>query len=196
MLIESGVTKKFIQKTFTLATSSISINGLAYPSSSLRTLQKPKTSASGTDPKAKSNSNADEEEAEEGDYDEEHYEPHSTTLAQKCQSLSSTLEQETLELCMLRREAPEKAAREWRVAYEEGAGSEEKSAEEGRKKLEELVQSEVRPVKDVRLQRQVEVEESWKVARSGLEGLRGGLTGTRARLERAGDAVRVLEEKR
>ena len=110
-MLTKGRGKQFIQKTFTLATSSISINGLAYPSSSLRTLQNPKASGLGTGP----HGGDDGDETVDEDYNEANFEPHSTVLAQKCQSLSSTLEQETLELCMLRREAPEKAAREWKL---------------------------------------------------------------------------------
>ncbi|KAI9892575.1 MAG: hypothetical protein M1814_001268 [Vezdaea aestivalis] len=163
-----ALVEDFIQQTFTAVRSNSSINGLAFPSR--------------------------EDNSSEGALDpEEQYEPHSAALATKCQTLSSQLEQEILELSDLRREAPVKYARLWRERIEREERGDERRVGGLMERAEEKGVKEGEVLRGVGMERGGEIRETYERAGSGLEGLRDGVTGLRAKLERAQSAVEYFE---
>lgn len=105
----------------------------------------------------------------------EEYEPFSEALRDRAAKLLRTEEELLLEVGQLRREAPARAAAMWR---EELAKDEELEEEDG----EELDGGGVAVEK---LERQEEVERSWKMGVEGLGGLKKEIPARAARMEKA-----------
>ncbi|KAL5353997.1 hypothetical protein ACLOAV_000082 [Pseudogymnoascus australis] len=105
----------------------------------------------------------------------EEYEPFSEALRDRAAKLLRTEEELLLEVGQLRREAPARAAAAWKeeLARDEEEGEEEWEVEDGG------------GVRVERLERQEEVERSWKVGVEGLGGLKREVPAMAARMERA-----------
>lgn len=105
----------------------------------------------------------------------EEYEPFSEALRDRAAKLLRTEEELLLEVGQLRREAPAKAAAVWReeLARDEELGGDEEELEEGG------------GVRVERLERQEEVERSWRKGVEGLGGLKREFPAKAARMEKA-----------
>lgn len=105
----------------------------------------------------------------------EEYEPFSEVLRDRAAKLLRTEEELLLEVGQLRREAPAKAAAVWReeLARDEELGGDEEELEEGG------------GVRVERLERQEEVERSWRAGVEGLGGLKREFPAKAARMEKA-----------
>lgn len=120
-------------------------------------------------------------------------EPFDTKLAQRIQSLSAQIEHQTLHLANLRRTAPFETSQKFRQAFQkqsEDYDSLLKTNEDA--KLESAKATKVEISKMERLD---EVRSTWQKGSEDLVMLRTGLGGTVARLEKAQNAVEVVEER-
>ncbi|KFY26376.1 hypothetical protein V493_04123, partial [Pseudogymnoascus sp. VKM F-4281 (FW-2241)] len=148
----------YVTKTFTLAAPNTLING--HPVASDSSLLAPEGAAEG---------------AAGAEVVEEEYEPFSESLRDRAAKLLRMEEELLLEVGQLRREAPVKAAAAWR---------EELARDEELLELDE-VGEEGGGVEINRLERQEDVERSWKVGVEGLGGLKREIPARAARMERA-----------
>lgn len=106
----------------------------------------------------------------------EEYEPFSEALRDRAAKLLRMEEELLLEVGQLRREAPAKAAAAWR---EELARDDDALGDDGDLEVASY------EVKVEKLERQEEVEKSWKAGVEGLGGLKRELPATAARMEKA-----------
>ena len=120
-------------------------------------------------------------------------EPFDTKLAQRIQNLSAQIEQRTLDLANLRRNAPAQTSQHFQEVY--AKQSEEYGA--WLKKDEETKLDAARSTKvDVgEMERLDEMQNTWLKGTDQLLELKAGLGSTVARMEKAQKAVGVLEEK-
>jgi len=114
--------------------------------------------------------------AADDDVAEEEFEPFSDALRERAARLLRQEEELLVEIGRLRREAPREAARVW--MEELGRGEEEEGGAEEEEKVEVELAVE-------RLERQEEVEGSWRRGVEGLVRLKRELPATAARMERA-----------
>lgn len=138
---------QYIHRTFSYALPNLSINGIDQTTNNSSLLKE---------------STAEEEE-------EEHYERYDHQLAQRVQSLYATLETETLGLAQLRREAPVRAAKEFRERFE-GEMREEDERWEEEKDAGVVGEEGLLDWEGLRLERDGDVRRTWG---EGLEGLMG-----------------------
>ncbi len=175
--------KQYINTTFSLAAPNISINGHTLSPSSVLLVNPSSAGAPSSEP----------EEIEE-------YEPFSDKLRDRAAKLLQQEEELLLELAQVRREAPVKAKEMWQkelVWVDELSGSELAKDEgpraevgDGDVKMEGT--DDVVDLRVDRLERQQEVEASWKRGTEGLVRLKGELPQVAAKMERArrvGDCV-------
>lgn len=118
-------------------------------------------------------------------------EPFDAKLAQRVQSLSAQIENQTLQLASLRRDAPGATARKFEEEYKRQSEEDEARI----KKQEELDAEAARKLNlDVGdMERLGEVQGTWQRGTEELEELKGRVGGTVARMERAKRAVELVE---
>ncbi|KAI9731967.1 MAG: hypothetical protein M1834_004418 [Cirrosporium novae-zelandiae] len=164
---------EYIHQTFQLASSSILLNGLPASESSILDPQSLGLTAT----------------------EEDVYETHDPTLLTRLQSLYDALENETTRVAKLRRTAPAHAAKAYAAALEKQIKDEERvMKKEDAEKVERIKRKEVKVKLEV--ERLDEIEETFEMGVEGLTRLREGVGETRGRLERAGEAVKVVEGMR
>jgi kinetochor protein Mis14/NSL1 len=122
-------------------------------------------------------------------------EPYDSKLALTLKSLSSQIEQLTLHLATLRREAPAKAA----TAYTSHLHSQDATFQQSRISAEEMARNKIEAEEDLCGVKGVrdwdECEKTWRQATEGLVGVKEGIGATGARLVQARDVAGYLEEK-
>jgi len=131
--------------------------------------------------------------AEKGEEEQEAYDG---KLGLKLLELSGKIEQLNLQLAMMRREAPARAA----AAYAAGLQDDDVAFAESRRKAEEAARQRIEEeeedlcgVKGVR--DWDECERNWRTATEGLVGVKEGIGATSARLVQARDVVEYLDQK-
>ena len=114
-----------------------------------------------------------------------------TKLAQRIQSLSSQIETHTLQLANLRRTAPAETSKRFQDSFtSESERYDAQLRKDEARSLEEAKQTNV----DVEeIQRLEDIQGSFKNGQEGLLALKSGFGSTVAKLERAQQAVNVLE---
>ncbi|KAG9942785.1 hypothetical protein KCU85_g9095, partial [Aureobasidium melanogenum] len=124
----------------------------------------------------------------------EELEPYDTKLSQKLQGLSAQIENLTLQLANLRREAPAKAA----AAYAAKLQTEDQTFQEARRAAEEEHKAKTQEEKDLCGVSQVrdwdECERNWEQATKGLVNVKESIGATSARLVQARDAAAYLDQ--
>ncbi|KAG9549154.1 hypothetical protein KCU71_g9014, partial [Aureobasidium melanogenum] len=124
----------------------------------------------------------------------EELEPYDGKLSQKLQSLSAQIENLTLQLANLRREAPAKAA----AAYASKLETEDQTFQEARKAAEKQQRAKILQEKDLcgvgQLRDWNECERSWELATKGLVDVKESIGATSARLVQARDAAAYLDQ--
>jgi kinetochor protein Mis14/NSL1 len=118
-------------------------------------------------------------------------EPFDAKLAQRVQSLSAQIENQTLQLASLRRDAPGATARKFEEEFKRRSEEDEARV----KKQEEMDAEAARELKlDVGdVERLGEVQGTWQRGTEELEELKARVGGTVARMERAKRAVEFVE---
>lgn len=125
----------------------------------------------------------------------EELEPYDTRLASRIQNLSGQIEALTLQLAVARREAPRKAALAYKSRVEAQEDEWGRSRTEAERKALEGVRADTKTgVEGV--QRWEGMREGWERGVSGLGCSLDGVGGTAAKLERARQAVEVLEGRK
>ncbi|KAK6006783.1 hypothetical protein QM012_005791 [Aureobasidium pullulans] len=124
----------------------------------------------------------------------EELEPYDSKLSQKLQSLSAQIENLTLQLANLRREAPAKAA----AAYAANIQSQDQDFQDARKATEEEQTAKILQDDDLcgvsGLRDWNECERNWEVATKGLVDVKESIGVTSARLVQARDAAAYLDQ--
>ena len=121
-------------------------------------------------------------------------EPFDAKLAQRVQALSAAIENQTLQLASLRRDAPGATARAFEEDFERRSG-------EDAARVRSQEEMDARAAREMRLdvggvERLDEVQGTWRRGTEQLEELKGKVGGTVARMERARRAVEFVEEGR
>lgn len=121
-------------------------------------------------------------------------EPFDTKLAQRVQALSAQIENQTLHLANLRRNAPAETARK----YDEAFSKQSAEYEATLKKQEEdtLAAARASKLNISEAERMDEVQGTWQKGTEELGGLKTRLGSTIAKMERAQKAVEYVEGKR
>ncbi|KAM0696716.1 hypothetical protein Q7P36_003965 [Cladosporium allicinum] len=121
----------------------------------------------------------------------EEIEPFDAKLAQRVQALSAQIENQTLQLASLRRDAPGATARRFEEDFKRRSEEDEARV----RKQEEMDAEAARAMKlDVGdVERLGEVQGTWQRGTEQLEDLKGKVGGTVARMERAKRAVEFVE---
>lgn len=123
----------------------------------------------------------------------EEIEPFDTKLAQRIQALSAQIEHHTLQLANLRRNAPSETSQRFQDSFEKDS-----EAYEARIAKDEEVQLEKAKRMQVvvgEMERMDEVQDTWDKGAETLSGLKSGLGNTVARMEKAREAVTVVQGK-
>jgi len=157
---------QYIKNTFNAAKHSMSINGMD-----------------------SREMDAELAKAQEG----EEIEPFDTKLAQRIQALSAQIEHHTLQLANLRRNAPSETSQRFQDSFEKDS-----EAYEARLAKDEEVQLEEAKRMQVvvgEMERMDEVQGTWYKGAETLSGLKSGLGNTVARMEKAREAVTVVQGK-
>ncbi|KAI7480956.1 hypothetical protein KC351_g6701 [Hortaea werneckii] len=158
--------EEYIRNTFNAAKNSMSINGMD-----------------------SREMDAELAKAQEG----EEIEPFDTKLAQRIQNLSAQIEQRTLDLANLRRNAPAETSKRFQDSFA-------KQTEDYDTRLQKDEQMKLDEARSTRMEieemeRLDEMQSAWTKGTEQLQELRTGLGSTVARMEKAEKAVGVLEEK-
>ncbi|KAI7284677.1 hypothetical protein KC345_g2139 [Hortaea werneckii] len=158
--------EEYIRNTFNAAKNSMSINGMD-----------------------SREMDAELAKAQEG----EEIEPFDTKLAQRIQNLSAQIEQRTLDLANLRRNAPAETSKRFQDSFA-------KQTEDYDTRLQKDEQMKLDEARSTRMEigemeRLDEMHSAWTKGTEQLQELRTGLGSTVARMEKAEKAVGVLEEK-
>ncbi|KAI7171145.1 hypothetical protein D0869_10698 [Hortaea werneckii] len=158
--------EEYIRNTFNAAKNSMSINGMD-----------------------SREMDAELAKAQEG----EEIEPFDTKLAQRIQNLSAQIEQRTLDLANLRRNAPAETSKRFQDSFA-------KQTEEYDTRLQKDEQMKLDEARSTHMEieemeRLDEMQNAWTKGTEQLQELRTGLGSTVARMEKAEKAVGVLEEK-
>jgi len=157
---------QYIKNTFNAAKHSMSINGMD-----------------------SREMDAELAKAQEG----EEIEPFDTKLAQRIQALSAQIEHHTLQLANLRRNAPSETSQRFQDSFEKDSEAyEARLAKDEEVQLEEAKRMQV--VVGV-MERMDEVQGTWYKGAETLSGLKSGLGNTVARMEKAREAVTVVQGK-
>ncbi|KAI7550505.1 hypothetical protein KC331_g3131 [Hortaea werneckii] len=159
--------EEYIRNTFNAAKNSMSINGMD-----------------------SREMDAELAKAQEG----EEIEPFDTKLAQRIQNLSAQIEQRTLDLANLRRNAPAETSKRFQDSFA-------KQTEDYDTRLQKDEQMKLDEARNTHMEidgteRLDEMQSAWTKGTEQLQELRTGLGSTVARMEKAEKAVGVLEEKR
>ncbi|KAI6874083.1 hypothetical protein KC338_g1318 [Hortaea werneckii] len=158
--------EEYIRNTFNAAKNSMSINGMD-----------------------SREMDAELAKAQEG----EEIEPFDTKLAQRIQNLSAQIEQRTLDLANLRRNAPAETSKRFQDSFA-------KQTEDYDTRLQKDEQMKLDEARNIHMEigemeRLDEMQNAWTKGTEQLQELRTGLGSTVARMEKAEKAVGVLEEK-
>ncbi|KAI6807490.1 hypothetical protein KC332_g11936 [Hortaea werneckii] len=158
--------EEYIRNTFNAAKNSMSINGMD-----------------------SREMDAELAKAQEG----EEIEPFDTKLAQRIQNLSAQIEQRTLDLANLRRNAPAETSKRFQDSFA-------KQTEDYDTRLQKDEQMKLDEARSTHMEiggveRLDEMQSAWSKGTEQLQELRTGLGSTVARMEKAEKAVGVLEEK-
>ncbi|KAI7141741.1 hypothetical protein KC343_g14873 [Hortaea werneckii] len=158
--------EEYIRNTFNAAKNSMSINGMD-----------------------SREMDAELAKAQEG----EEIEPFDTKLAQRIQNLSAQIEQRTLDLANLRRNAPAETSKRFQDSFA-------KQTEDYDARLQKDEQMKLDEAKNTHMEigemeRLDEMQSAWTKGTEQLQELKTGLGSTVARMEKAEKAVGVLEEK-
>ncbi|KAI7170894.1 hypothetical protein D0869_10205 [Hortaea werneckii] len=158
--------EEYIRNTFNAAKNSMSINGMD-----------------------SREMDAELAKAQEG----EEIEPFDTKLAQRIQNLSAQIEQRTLDLANLRRNAPAETSKRFQDSFA-------KQTEDYNTRLQKDEQLKLDEARNTHMEieemeRLDEMQNAWTKGTEQLQELRTGLGSTVARMEKAEKAVGVLEEK-
>ncbi|TKA30341.1 hypothetical protein B0A50_02568 [Salinomyces thailandicus] len=122
----------------------------------------------------------------------EEIEPFDTKLAQRIQNLSTQIEQRTLDLANLRRNAPAETSRRFQEAFarqSEVYDARLRRDEEARLEAARGTKMDVGEIEGLE-----EMQSTWANASEQLQELKSGLGSTVARMEKAQKAVDVLEK--
>lgn len=114
-----------------------------------------------------------------------------TRLAQRIQSLSSQIESHTLQLAVLRRTAPAETTKRFQDSFT--SESERYDAQLRKDEARSLQEAKQTNVDVGEIQRLEEIQGSFKNGQESLLALKSGFGSTVAKLERAQQAVNVLE---
>ncbi|KAI7164769.1 hypothetical protein KC349_g415 [Hortaea werneckii] len=158
--------EEYIRNTFNAAKNSMSINGMD-----------------------SREMDAELAKAQEG----EEIEPFDTKLAQRIQNLSAQIEQRTLDLANLRRNAPAETSKRFQDSFA-------KQTEDYDTQLQKDEQMKLDEARSTHMEigemdRLDEMQTAWTKGTEQLQELRTGLGSTVARMEKAEKAVGILEEK-
>lgn len=120
-------------------------------------------------------------------------EPFDAKLAQRVQSLSAQIENQTLQLASLRRDAPAATAKKFEDEFQ-------RRSEEDAARVKKQSELDAQAAKELKLdvgemERLDEVQGTWQRGMEELEELKGRVGGTVARVERARRAVDFVEGK-
>ena len=121
-------------------------------------------------------------------------EPFDTKLAQRIQALSQQIENHTLQLANLRRTAPAQTSQRFQESF-----TKESEQDDARlQKFEEqtLVVAKNTDMDVGEVERLDEIQATWQNGSENLMSLKSGLGGTVAKMERAQQAVDLLEGRR
>jgi len=158
--------EEYIRNTFNAAKNSMSINGMD-----------------------SREMDAELAKAQEG----EEIEPFDTKLAQRIQNLSAQIEQRTLDLANLRRNAPAETSKRFQDSFaKQTEDYDTRLQKDEQMKLDEARSTHMEIGEMERLD---EMQNAWTKGTEQLQELRTGLGSTVARMEKAEKAVGVLEEK-
>ncbi|GAB1740272.1 hypothetical protein NU219Hw_g5388t1 [Hortaea werneckii] len=158
--------EEYIRNTFNAAKNSMSINGMD-----------------------SREMDAELAKAQEG----EEIEPFDTKLAQRIQNLSAQIEQRTLDLANLRRNAPAETSKRFQDSFaKQTEDYDTRLQKDEQMKLDEARETHMEIEEMERLD---EMQSAWTKGTEQLQELRTGLGSTVARMEKAEKAVGVLEEK-
>ncbi|RMY42274.1 hypothetical protein D0864_16132 [Hortaea werneckii] len=164
--VETNRLRQYIRNTFNAAKNSMSINGMD-----------------------SREMDAELAKAQEG----EEIEPFDTKLAQRIQNLSAQIEQRTLDLANLRRNAPAETSKRFQDSFaKQMEDYDTRLQKDEQMKLEEARNTHMEIGEMERLD---EMQNAWTKGTEQLQELRTGLGSTVARMEKAEKAVGVLEEK-
>ncbi|KAI6893036.1 hypothetical protein KC318_g17474 [Hortaea werneckii] len=120
-------------------------------------------------------------------------EPFDTKLAQRIQNLSAQIEQRTLDLANLRRNAPAETSKRFQDSFaKQTEDYDTRLQKDEQMKLDEARNTQMEIEEMERLD---EMQNAWTKGTEQLQELRTGLGSTVARMEKAEKAVGVLEEK-
>lgn len=120
-------------------------------------------------------------------------EPFDTKLAQRIQNLSAQIEQRTLDLANLRRNAPAETSKRFQDSFaKQTEHYDTRLQKDEQMKLDEARNTHMEIEEMERLD---EMQNAWTKGTEQLQELRTGLGSTVARMEKAEKAVGVLEEK-
>ncbi|RMY11842.1 hypothetical protein D0867_07950 [Hortaea werneckii] len=159
--------EEYIRNTFNAAKNSMSINGMD-----------------------SREMDAELAKAQEG---EGTIEPFDTKLAQRIQNLSAQIEQRTLDLANLRRNAPAETSKRFQDSFaKQTEDYDTRLQKDEQMKLDEARNTQMEIEEMERLD---EMQNAWTKGTEQLQELRTGLGSTVARMEKAEKAVGVLEEK-
>lgn len=164
---------KYISATYTSAAENITINGLEPSSAVLKLLLT--SSTNGAFPQS------------------EEYEPIDSKLHSRAKDLMRKEEDLLEEIAALKREVPLQAAANWREALKSGMETDEEAMRTASRADDALdVRLDVKP-----LERQEDVEKTWRRGVEGLERLKKEMPGKTAKMERAKRAAdyTLAEEK-
>ena len=118
-------------------------------------------------------------------------EPFDTKLAQRIQALSQQIENHTLQLANLRRTAPAETSHRFQESFS-------KASEEDVARVQKFADETLEDAKNTNMEvgeveRLDEIQASWQNGSENLLALKSGMGGTVAKMERARQAVDVLE---
>ncbi|GAB1740273.1 hypothetical protein NU219Hw_g5388t2 [Hortaea werneckii] len=176
--------EEYIRNTFNAAKNSMSINGMDSREMDAE-LAKAQEGEGTVHPKKKTKRLALTSVAE--------IEPFDTKLAQRIQNLSAQIEQRTLDLANLRRNAPAETSKRFQDSFaKQTEDYDTRLQKDEQMKLDEARETHMEIEEMERLD---EMQSAWTKGTEQLQELRTGLGSTVARMEKAEKAVGVLEEK-
>ena len=123
----------------------------------------------------------------------EEIEPFDTKLAQRIQALSAQIENHTLQLANLRRNAPAETSQRFQESFTKQ--SEHYDAQLRRDEEQKMEQAKNTKLDVGEVERLDEIQSTWQNGSEKLTTLKSELGGTVAKMERAQQAVDVLEQK-
>lgn len=119
------------------------------------------------------------------------FESFDAKLAQRIQGLASQIEQQTLQLANLRRTAPAETAQRFQDSFTQQ--SDQYDAQLRRDEEDRLRAAKDTDIDIGEVQRSDEIQSTWQHGAENLMALKSGLGGTVAKMERAQQAVNVIE---